>query len=594
LDENTQEKEFLTSLASLDGRAPSGKRFMLNKSEKVIFGIKDSVGEYFDSFGLNYKNLLSRSTSLHNSYKNKLNNIIFLSDSTDKLNEINKKKYMFPMSVELSIPTDKTTNLTKILIDSELIDSFIIKLYDLYANNRFVLKDSVITEQILAQEINPGSQEVKTTTRFSSKRKNINSVNINELLQQIRQEPINLNNSNYTIIGDTKKYLRTNTNSMSFVNGLRNIIFNSKLNTFVRNNYRTYQDILDGKKAYNETVAYRISKYEMNSNSPIQNYWIPNNPNLDLLNIIDTQVKYEKPYIYKIFAYQFVLGNKIKQKYNSERTPDGSFRIDIENLPEANLLEVELLLTSRTVVDTPPLSPEILFVPYFGVDNKIGLFLNGRTGEEKLEIINILPSDENITSLYTKDLKNKVLYKSDDIAKRFEIMKLDKKPNSYEDFSKGHIKSIDTDIDPASIQSASSATFIDSIEPNKKYYYCFRAIDVHEKISNPSQIFEVEMMNEKGMIFPIIKNYEFEKPVYSNVKEIRRFIKIKPASQHAILNREISQVQNDNTASESLQKIKLGLSDVAVPWGKTFKMVVTSKQTGKKCEFKFKFNYKTE
>ena len=594
LEENTQEKEFLTSLASLDGRAPSGKRFMLNKSERVIFGIKDSIGEYFDSFGLNYKDLLSRNTSLHNSYKNKLNNIIFLSDSTNKLNEINKKKYMFPMSVELSIPTDKTTNLTKILIESELIDSFIIKLYDLYISNKFVSKDSVITEQVLNQEINPGSQEIKTTKKFSSKRKNINSVNIVELLQEIKQEPINLNNSNYTIIGDAKKYLRTNSDSMSFVNGLRNIIFNSKLNTFVRNNYRTYEDILDGKKSYNETVAYRISKYELNNNSPIQNYWIPNNPDLDLLNIIDTQVKYEKRYIYKIFAYQFVLGNKIKQKYNSERSSDGYFRIDIENLPEANLLEVELLSTNRTVLDTPPLSPEILFVPYFGVDNKIGLFLNGRTGEEKLEIINILPSDENITSLYTKDLKNKVLYKSDDIAKRFEIMKLDKKPNSYEDFSKGYIKSIDTDIDPASIQSASSATFIDSIEPNKKYYYCFRAIDVHEKISNPSQIFEVEMINEKGMIFPIIKNYEFEKPAYSSTKEIRRFIKIKPASQHAILNRDVSQIQNDNTASESLQKIKLGLSDVAVPWGKTFKMVVTSKQTGKKCEFKFKFDYKTE
>lgn len=594
LEENTEEKDFLTSLASLDGKSQSGKKFMLNKSEKIIFGIKDSIGEYFDSFGLNYPSLLSSNLSLHNSYKNKLNNIIFLSDSTDKLNEINKKKYMFPMSVEISVPTDKTTNLTKILIDSELMDNFIIKLYDLYINNQFVSKDSVITEQMYEQKIKPGDQEPEVLNKFSSKRKNINSINIYDLLEKIKQEPINLNKSNSTIIGDTRKYMRTDTNSMSFVNGLRNIIFNSKLNTFVRNNYRTYGDILDGKKSYNETVAYRISKYEINSSSPIQNYWIPNNPNLDVLNIIDTQVKYEKKYTYKIFAYQFVLGNKIKQKYNSERTPDNSFRIDIENLPEADLFEIQLLSTNQVVADTPPLSPEILFVPYFGVDNKIGLFLNGRIGQEKLEPINILSTDKDTTSLYSRDLKNNVLYKSDDIAKRFEVMKLDKKPSSYDDFSEGHIKSINTDVDTASIQSASSATFVDSIQPNKKYYYCFRTVDVHDKISNPTQIFEVEMVNEKGMIFPVIKNFEFEKPIYSNTKEIRRFIKIKPASQHAMLNKEISQIENDNTALESLRKIKLGASDVAVPWGKTFKMVVTSKQTGKKCEFKFKFKYKTE
>ena len=42
--------------------------------------------EYFDLFGLNYKDLLTNNRSLHDSYKIKLNNIIFLSDTTNKLN----------------------------------------------------------------------------------------------------------------------------------------------------------------------------------------------------------------------------------------------------------------------------------------------------------------------------------------------------------------------------------------------------------------------------------------------------------------------------------------------------------------------------
>lgn len=594
LDEKTEEKEFLSSLAKLDGKIQSGKNFLLNKSQKIIFGIKDNIGEYFDLFGLNYDNLLKNSLNLHNSFKNKLNNVIFLSDTTKKLNEINKKKYMFPMSVEISLPTDKTTSVNKILMDSDLMDSFMMKLCDLYLNKKFSGRESVITDSIFEQVINPGSQQTEIRQTFNSKKKNVNIINISDLLEDIKQFPINLQKSNFTIIGDTTKYTRTNSSSMTFVNSLRNIIFNSKLNTFVRSNSRTYRDILNGKKCYNETLAFRISKYENGNNSPIQNYWIPNNPDLDLLSIVDTQVKYDKEYTYKIFAYQFVLGNRIKQTINNNGTSDYNIKIDVENLAQANLMEIEIFTTRRAVRDTPPLSPEILFVPYYGVDNKIGLFLNGRTGEEKLEVINILSTDDTITSLYEKNLNNTVLYKSDDVARRFEIMKLEKEPNSYQDFSKGFIKYVNTDIDPATIQSATAASFIDSIEPNKKYYYCFRAVDVHEKISNPTQIFEVEMINEKGMIFPIIKNYEFRKPTYSNTKEIRRLIKIMPASQHTLLNRQVSHIDNDTTAEQSLRKINLGLSDVSVPWGKTFKMVITSKQTGKKCEFKFKFNYKTE
>jgi len=96
------------------------------------------------------------------------------------------------------------------------------------------------------------------------------------------------------------------------------------------------------------------------------------------------------------------------------------------------------------------------------------------------------------------------------------------------------------------------------------------------------------------MVYPIIKNYYFAKPAYSNNIEMRRFIKIKPSSQHTFINKAKSGIDTDTTAEQSLQKIKLGVSDVGVPWGKTFKMILTSKQTGKKVEFKFKFKYISE
>jgi hypothetical protein len=594
LEDNTTDKSFLSSIANLNKRVGSGEKFMLNKSQKVVFGIKDGIGEYFDLFGINYENLRQQDRVTHNAFDRKMNNIVFLSDATGKMAETAKKKYLFPMSIEMSIPTDKTTNVTRMLLDAELMDSFMLQLFNIHKTGGFEEKDSAITEKLYSQEIKPNTQQNIVKTSFNTKRKNIRFENINNMLQEIRQSPIPPSGEDFVVIGDSTRYLKTNKESMSFVTGLRNIIFNSKLNTFVRNTHRTYKDILTGKTCYNETIAFRVSKYNQGETAPIQNYWLPNNPDLDFINLVDTQVKYEKEYTYKVFAYQFVLGNKITQRINTQGQSDTQCGIDVENLPQANLMEVEILSTNKMVADTPPLSPEVLFVPYFDVDNKISLFLNSRTGEEKLEPINILATDEEKTSTYSRRLDNLVLYKTDDVAKRFEIMKLEKAPNSYADFADGFVKAVNTDVDPESTQKATAASFIDSIEPNKKYYYCFRTIDIHEKISNPSQVFELEMVNEKGMIYPIIKNYDFTKPAYSNNIEMRRFIKIKPSSQHTFLNSAASNINSDTTAEESLPKINLGVSDVAVPWGKTFKMVVTSKQTGKKCEFKFRFKYISE
>jgi hypothetical protein len=594
IEEKTNEKEILASMANLNTRIRSADKFMLNKTEKTIFGTKNNVGEYFDLFGSLHNSLAKEEPLVYDSFNNKMKNIIFLSDSTSKMVETNKKKYLFPMSVEIAIPADKTTNITRMLMDSELLDSFMLQIFNIYNSNGFESKDSAISERLYSQDINSDTQQNTVKSSYNTKRKNINFENISSILRSIKQQPVSPSGPDYVVIGDTTKYLKTNTQSMSFVNGLRNIIFNSKLNTFVRKNHRTYRDILEGKTCYNETVAFRVSKYNVGDTTPIQSYWVPNNPDLDFINLVDTQIKYEKEYTYKIFAYQFVLGNQITQSMSDKRTSDTEFGIDIRNLPEANLMEVEILSTSKMVTDTPPLSPEILFVPYFDVDNKMGIFLNSRAGEEKLKPINILSSDKQKTSTYKKNLDNTVLYKSDDVAKRFEIMRLDRKPNSYDDFASGFIKIAETDISSETIQKATAASFVDSVEPNKKYYYCFRVVDVHEKISNPTQVFELEILNEKGMVYPIIKNYDFAKPAYSNNIEMRRFIKIKPSSQHTFINKAESGIDTDTTAEQSLQKIKLGVSDVGVPWGKTFKMILTSKQTGKKVEFKFKFKYISE
>ena len=47
----------------------------------------------------------------------------------------------------------------------------------------------------------------------------------------------------------------------------------------------------------------------------------------------------------------------------------------------------------------------------------------------------------------------------------------------------------------------STVVCYDMVVPNTKYYYCFRAVDIHDNISNPTDLFEVEMFKEDEVIF---------------------------------------------------------------------------------------------
>lgn len=87
----------------------------------------------------------------------------------------------------------------------------------------------------------------------------------------------------------------------------------TKLNEMLINASRSYKDIIDGKFAESEILFYKIEKRN-EFNDLIQTFYVPNIIGVDIQEYIDTQVKYNKTYVYKIFAYTAIYGTEYYYK----------------------------------------------------------------------------------------------------------------------------------------------------------------------------------------------------------------------------------------------------------------------------------------
>jgi hypothetical protein len=119
----------------------------------------------------------------------------------------------------------------------------------------------------------------------------------------------------------------------------------------------------------------------------------------------------------------------------------------------------------------------------------------------------------------------------------------------------------------------------------------FRSIDVHGNISLPTEVYEVEMIDDEGTIYPIIKAIELkEKNMNATSKAFKRFLKIKPATKQIFFNE--TGYNGLDTAPTDTSQLSLGLAEEESAWGQRFKVRLTSRQTGKKIDINFQFDYK--
>jgi len=556
------------------------------KAAKTVYDLKNNpIGQYFDLFARYYKDAI-RNGAISNLNK-RFSNIAISAKNIDVIKNYNDKKELFPLYVDVKFSTDKTTTFTETLKITGLLDTFTTKII-----NRVINKNNNPFRTQESLEEGNGLRK-----KSSVSKKNHRSWDVADLIQDIKQGKETLS-PKAIYLGDysvTEKSL--NKPEFKFFRSLSAEIFHSKVQTLVKQNFRTYEEMLDGKTAYSETVLYRIAKFEEDSIEPIQNTFIPNASELDVINYIDTQVKYDKKYKYIVYAYQFVIGTKYWYDEVSIDSYDRNASFKIYQEPSLKLVEVPYYNFLARIVDVPPAPPEVNFIAYKGIDNKILILFNNSVCELKAIPIIINNSDiehyEKIKEAQQTSRNQPIKFGGDDRIAAYEIYRLEKKPHSYANFANNLRANIITDISANSIQKASSAAIIDNLEPNKKYYYAFRAKDMHGHISNPTFLYEVEIINEHGTIFPLIRTVEFKDKIEKETsKTMKRFLQIVPTILQSLIDEKASGFDQEESAETIKKQIALGMAEEKI-WGKKFRIRLNSKSTGKVIEFDIDFKHQS-
>jgi len=326
--------------------------------------------------------------------------------------------------------------------------------------------------------------------------------------------------------------------------------------------------------------------------------------------------------------------------YNFEIIVDSSPYLQMVEVPYSSLgglakPKTNTVRAETRTITTIPSPPNVEIIPYESTNNTLLFLLNSAAGTiEKDFMIGINPEDdEKLYAIYEKLMNNNVGSMTNDMkvefnttsVDRFEIYRLEEKPKSYKDFTNG--KLIGTDGLPGikspevygedgegneiTISSSTLSYKDTSIVPNKKYYYIFRVIDKDGNFSNPTAVYEIEIVDDNGTIYPIIDTVDFDyEDNLQSMKNVRKYLHIIPTLEQSLIDLDTNQPDYDNQTAGSYmanngnQNPKLGIPDLEyrifkdknneVSDGKKeyFKVRMTSKKTGKKVDINVKFKVK--
>lgn len=580
------ENTFFNKNITLSGYIKNTYVDVINASGKKI-GEK-STGQYFDKFANSY-NVFSQDP-MANILRDKFSNLIFPSDSSELFQDTFSTKELFPMSINLSMNTDSLSKIVS-LFNEINISTKLIK--DIIMDNLAVTKDNFYTRLTSIEQMIGGTPIDRVQ---SQKFEELNIYDITEWIEANLEDPsAALSEDDKSVVFSKVDPLDQGLGQdMVFENFLSNIVMISKIKDLIKEEIRTFEDIMKGKKCYNEVLFYKIDKLD-SSGKKLQSFYVSNSNKIAILNFIDTQVKYNKKYKYQIFSCNLVVGNKYR--YNIDNIVGQEAFVEAVVSPSIVIAEVPLAEKVVRIFDLPPVAPDVNMVALKDNNDKIKILLNSGIGRfSDFPIIVDDGDDEFFKTEYEVQEKgeNEPLdFNSDDAPQQFQIFRVDEKPTKYKDFEGKLLAVLDT-LQSNNIR-VSSAEYLDNLEPNRKYWYLFRSIDIHDNISNPSPVYEVEIVDDGGAVYPIITTIEVKaEKKQEKTKQMKKLLFIRPVLSQATINEHESNLFDENgNAIESVKgktNFVMGIEDEKV-WGKNYKIRLTSKKTGRKIDLNLSFSH---
>lgn len=553
-------------MATFDGRIKSG---VLHRVVATNTMVNNPFSDFFSQLGLEYRG--RKAQTISEGLIDRSKNIVL----SNELIFGETKEHMFPMNAEVEFSTDPLTEFSGIL-QSTGIDQFFMK---------SVIESKKETE--VFDEFSVGSQ--KTESKF---------------VIDVRDWLLDLELLQKTSVGDVFGGLQVENgiflDTSSVADSISDhqqydlwrqlliTIFLGKTKQFVEKHQRTLEEMMEGDLAYAETVLYRIAKYEEGQLVPMQNFYFLNSADFDVAKYFDTQVHYGKKYNYRIYAYNLVVGTQYKYlNVISDPTFGKYAAVRATHLPSLWLIEEPLFEKEITVMDKPPVMPDVEFIPFRGMGKKIKLNITNQHDafERQPQIIERYERDMILRYRLAQglDSDSPISYRTDDLSMYFDVYRIDTLPSSYLDFAGKKIARVSTDAGFTVPINAESVSYIDEIETNKKYYYVFRSVDVHGHTSYPSPVYQFQMYDVGGAKYPEVRLVEFgvEEP-RQPTKPMRKYIHIKPAFAQTILRSKFSNYDNLEDAVNG-GDVEFETEEEQL-WGKRFKIRLTSKQTGRQID----------
>ena len=576
-------------------------RSQLNNQAEYYYSLKSKYNYYARGFEEQTSNVTER--VIPNYYLQKSNL------DQQKSNFKNPNKTFFKSigtTTSLTMPPINNQKLRNIVIDNlESIES-VADEYPMYNEIKFVssgvgnltnfLNNQGMMALLMSDYTNP--------TNLSRRQFNLlTSTETSQVVQNVNIATLSLTswvqNQNFDLATDNLTIVRGYERGSFYAERLKKFILNGIIRAYTQRHLRNYEDIINTKPCHTEVMFYKVDKYVNNIiGDPVQTYWVSNKDELNIL--MDTQIKYGQAYSYDVKQVIMVVGNSYSYSRPVARPSDKSFVADITvtNRPSIQVLEIPYFSDKIVSIQSPPLTPQVHFSTKMNSNKSIKISLGHTLGEDIQSFKTIETADlQQLDSMnlfrtnYTS-MENEYHFSSEGVPEYYEIYRLDRKPKSYGDFSANKLRDAKSFFQEKR-ESSSHVSVNDFIIPNRKYYYMFRAVNIHNHKSNPTIVYEVELIQDADDSKVVVNKFDFEvPPTYMNTKKFNSLFQIEPALQQRLLDSNQPSLYNKPTAKGSLENIKLGNVPDSL-WGRNFKIRITSTTTGRKIDFNVNFNVKT-